>query len=131
MGNFWLKFKVWTKGILVALLVLYVLAFMLKNTGQAPVKLWFWFNTELTISPLLLVFTTFLIGIVFAILARTTFTTIRQIRELRHRSRTDKLEREVADMKNKAAMLQTRPGGAGGGSSSSPPAPLEERPPTV
>lgn len=124
MGNMWLKIKIWTKGILVGLLVLYVLAFMLKNTGQPAVKLWFWFNTQLTISPLLLVVTTFLIGIVFTILARTTFTTIRQVRELRQRSRTDKLEREVADMKTKAAMLQTRPAGAAA------PAP-EERPPTV
>ena len=122
MGNMWLKIKIWTKGILVTLLVLYVLAFMLKNTGQPAVKLWFWFNTELTISPLLLVFTTFLIGIVFTILARTTFTTVRQIRDLRQRARTDKLEREVADMKTKASMLQTRPAG---------PAPTEDRPPTV
>jgi uncharacterized integral membrane protein len=123
MGNMWLKIKVWTKGILVGLLVMYVFVFMLKNTGQEPVKLWFWFNTQLTISPLLLVVTTFLIGIVFTILARTTFTTVRQIRELRQRSRTEKLEREVADMKNKAAMLQTRPATA--------PAPPEDRPPTV
>jgi uncharacterized integral membrane protein len=121
MGSFWLKFKIWTKGILITLLVLYVLAFMLKNTGQPPVKLWFWFNTELTISPLLLVFTTFLIGIVFTILAKTTFTTIRQIREVRQRSRTDKLEREVADMKTKAAMLQTRPPHAAPGSEQSYP----------
>lgn len=121
MGSFWLKFKIWTKGILIGLLVLYVLAFMLKNTGQPPVKLWFWFNTELTISPLLLVFTTFLIGIVFAILARTTFTTIRQVREVRQRSRTERLEREVAEMKTKAARLQTRPpSSAPGGEPSEP-----------
>ena len=104
----WLKIKIWTKTIVVGAMLLYALVFLLMNTGQQPVMLWFWYNTRLQISPLLLVFVTFLIGMIAAILLRTTFTTIRQIRESRARSRTDRLEREVADMKTKAAMLKTK-----------------------
>ena len=47
-----------------------------------------------------------------AILATTTFRTIRQIRDLRARSRTARLEDEVRDMRSKAAMLKTKPSGA-------------------
>ena len=41
------------------------------------------------------------------------FRTVRQIRELRVRSRAAKLEAEVRDMRSKAAMLQTKPAGGG------------------
>jgi uncharacterized integral membrane protein len=108
MGNMWLKIKIWTKGIIFGALLLYALVFLVMNMGQVPVTLWFWYNTKLQISPLLLVFMTFLIGVIAAVLMRTTLTTIRQIREARDRSRTERLEREVADMKSKAAMLKTR-----------------------
>ena len=120
----WLKLKIWTKTVIVGALVLYALVFLIMNTGQQPVTLWFWYNTRLQISPLLLVFVTLLIGIITAILFRTTFTTIRQIREARARSRTDRLEREVADMKAKAAMLKTK--SAPGVPSSPPVEPLDE-----
>ena len=107
----WLKIKIWTKALIFGALVLYALVFLFMNIGQEPVTLWFWYNTRLTISPLLLVFVTFLIGIIAAVLFRTTFLTIRQIREARDRSRTERLEREVADMKSKAAMIKTKPAG--------------------
>jgi hypothetical protein len=107
MGNFWLKIKVWSKGIIFALIALYSLAFLLFNMGQPPVTVWFWYRTNLTISPLLLVFATFLLGAIAAILFRTTLTTIRQVRELRSRNRIDRLEREHAEMKAKASRLRT------------------------
>jgi small-conductance mechanosensitive channel len=81
MGDLWLKIKIWTKGIVLGLIVLYVLVFLLKNTGQDAVKLWFWFHTELTISPLLLALSTFLIGIIATILFRTLFNTVQQVKE--------------------------------------------------
>jgi hypothetical protein len=108
MTDIWLKIKIWVKGIVLGLVLLYVLIFLLKNTGQEAVKLWFWWNTSLTISPLLLAFSTFLLGIIAAILGRTTWTTVRQIKDMRERSRIQKMERENADMKAKAAMLQTK-----------------------
>jgi hypothetical protein len=108
MGHFWLKIKVWTKGIIFALIALYAVAFLLFNTGQKPVTFWLWYAKTVDISPLLLAFVTFLLGAVAAILFRTTATTIRQIRDLRSKNRIDRLEREQVEMKAKAARLQTR-----------------------
>jgi uncharacterized integral membrane protein len=112
MGGLWLKIKIWTKVVLFALIALYVLLFFFNNAGK-DVTLWFFINREYTVSVLLLVFLTFVIGVIGTLLVRTTLRTIRQIREVRVSERAVRLEREVADMKAKAAMLQTRPGGEG------------------
>jgi uncharacterized integral membrane protein len=114
MQNLWLKIKIWTKITIAAAIVLYVLIFVLKN-GDRKADFWFWFGREYSGSLLSLVFFAFLIGGLVTILATTTFRTVRQIRELRARSRTAKLEDEVRDMRSKAAMLQTRQPGAVGG----------------
>lgn len=103
----WLKIKIWTKGILFGTVALYVLLFFLKNDNTVTV--WYFpFKDKYTISLIWLVTFALLAGVIGTILVRTTFTTLRQIRELRSRSRLEKLEREHADMKAKAAMLQTR-----------------------
>ncbi|HVT90430.1 MAG TPA: LapA family protein [Tepidisphaeraceae bacterium] len=107
MGNIWLKIKIWTKSILFAAIAIYVLLFMLKNSGQ-KVTLWYWFGYENEVSMLVLVVITFFSGVIGTVLVRTTFTTIRQIREVRQKGRIDKIEREHAEMKARAAMLQTR-----------------------
>lgn len=107
MGNLWLKIKIWTKSLLAGALVLYALLFILNNSGQ-PVTFWYWFRREYQTSMLVLITVTFLAGIIGTLLVRTTFNTIRQIRDLRQRNRIARLEREQADMKAKAAMLQTR-----------------------
>jgi len=111
MQNLWLKIKIWTKITIAALVALYVLIFVLKN-GDRKADFWFWFGREYSGSLLSLVFFAFLIGGLVAILATTTFRTIRQIRDLRARSRTARLEDEVRDMRSKAAMLKTKPSGA-------------------
>ena len=108
MGNLWLKIKVWTKITVASLIGIYLLIFVLQNTGNKA-SFWFWFGRSYEGSILYLILFTFLIGGLVAILATTTFRTMRQIREIRNRSRSAKLEREVADMKAKAAMLQTKP----------------------
>jgi uncharacterized integral membrane protein len=108
MGNLWLKIKVWTKVTFAGVLAIYLLIFILKN-GDRKADFWFWFGHEYSGSLLSLVFFAFLIGGLVAILATTTFRTIRQIRELRARNRSQALERELADMKTKAAMLKTKP----------------------
>jgi uncharacterized integral membrane protein len=117
MQNLWLKIKIWTKVTVAGLVALYVLIFVLKN-GDEKATFWFWPYHTYDGSLLLLVALTFLIGGLVAILATTTFRTIRQIRELRARNRSQALERELADMKTKAAMLKTKPvpgqGGQGG-----------------
>jgi uncharacterized integral membrane protein len=104
----WLKIKIWTKGIVFAAIAVYVLLFLYNNSSRAPVKFWYWFGHEPETSPLLLAFLAFVGGAIVAILLRTTFTTLRQIREMRAQNRLERLEREHAEMKAKAAMLQTR-----------------------
>ena len=118
----WLKIKIWTKTLVVGALVLYALLFILNNSGQA-VKFWYWFNRQYETSMLVLIVITFLAGVISTLLVRTTFTTMRQIREARARSRTDRLEREVKDMKAKASMLKTKSAPSGPGSAASSPAP--------
>jgi uncharacterized integral membrane protein len=107
MGNFWLKIKVWTKGITVAIVSIYALLFVYNNSAEANV--WWWFNRSFKSSTVVLILIAFLAGVVGAVMVRTTFTTLRQIKDLRSRSRSDRIERELADMKDKAARLQTKP----------------------
>lgn len=107
MGNYWIKFKFWAKISLFGLLTLYALVFFIKN-GEQQAHVWYWVNREVTAPTLLLVFFSFAVGAVVALLVRTMVTTIRQFREMRQQNRTDRLEREVAEMKSKAAMLNTK-----------------------
>ena len=114
MGGLWLRIKVWTKVALFALLTVYVLAFIFKNIGPR-VDLWVWFFTPpINLSVLLLALVSFLIGVLGTVLSRTTYKTIRQLRDLREKTRAQRLEREVADMRTKAAMLRPRTSTEGG-----------------
>ena len=107
MTNLWLKLRVWTKVIVVLALFLYAIVFVYQNSAR-PVKPWFWFGREPDTSVLVLVLCAFLLGVIGTVLFRTTFKTIRQIRNLAERTRSERLEREVADMRAKAAMLRSR-----------------------
>ena len=107
MGNLWLKIKVWTKAILALLVALYAMFFAYNNSDETTV--WLWFNHSPTHSKLVLLAIAFLAGVICTVLVRTTLRTLRQIRDLRTRSRTDKIERELAEMKQKASRLQTKP----------------------
>ncbi|HYO11157.1 MAG TPA: hypothetical protein VER17_19485 [Tepidisphaeraceae bacterium] len=106
MGNFWLKAKVVTKIVLFAILSIAVLIFTVQNINK-PVTLWLWNDIQTTLLKVLLA--TALISAIFTFLLGTALRTVRQIRELRARNRGAALEREVADMKAKAAMLKTKP----------------------
>jgi hypothetical protein len=110
MGQLWLKIKVGCKIAIFAILSLAVLVFLIQNVNK-PVKLWLWNDIDTTLLKAL--FVTALLSVVFTILLGTTFRTIRQIREIRTRSRAEKLEQDIRDMKSKAAMLQTKPVGGG------------------
>ena len=107
MNNLWLKIKLWTKIAICAFVVVYLLVFIIKNNGE-EVNFWFWYNRTVKASILLLVTAAFLTGILVAILARMTFHTARQFSVMRNTARTERLEREVADMKAKAGMLQMK-----------------------
>jgi hypothetical protein len=109
MGNLWLKIKVGTKIAVFALLSLAVLIFVVENVNK-NVTIWLWNDIQTTL--LRVLFVTALVSVVFTILIGTAFRTARQIKELRARNRSFKLEQDLADMKAKAAMLQTKPPGA-------------------
>ena len=111
MGNLWLKFRIWTKVVAFAFLLMYALVFIVQNS-ERRVQPWFWFGTEPETRVLNLVTGAFLAGVVGTILVSTTFRTIRQIREVRERGRTERMERQVAEMQAKANRLQKRAEGA-------------------
>jgi len=107
MANFWFKLKLWTKAIFAGLLLLYVILFTYFN-AQEKVQFWYWFHHQPQTNLLLLVLCSFLAGMVGAIVIQTTFRTLRQVQEMKMRSKMDRLDRDLTDRKNKAAMLQTR-----------------------
>ena len=106
MGSLWLKIKVGTKIAIFAILSIAALVFILQNLNK-PVKIWLWNEYETTLLKVL--FFAVMVSVIFTILIGTLFRTLRQIREIRTRSRAEQLEQEIKDMKEKAAMLQTRP----------------------
>jgi uncharacterized integral membrane protein len=120
MGNFWLKIKIWSKISFVAVILIYLLIFVAKNSTET-VKFWFWVNREPTqTSVLLFGLYAVLTGVVFTVLVSTTVRTFRQVRELRGRSRTDRLERDMAEMRAKAGMLRPKPAPGSADASSAP-----------
>jgi hypothetical protein len=108
MADLWLKIKAWFKGLLFLAILGYAGTFIYRN-NQEQVKFWWWFHQPEETSVFLLATGAFFTGMVFTVVLKTTWTTWRQISQLHGRSRTGKLEREMADMKAKAGMLQTRP----------------------
>src|SRR5437868_3768870 len=113
MGNVWLKIKVWTKITIFALLSIAILVFLFQNVNK-PVTVWFWNDIPTTLLKVLIF--TALFSVILTLLVGTTFKTVRQFKEMRHRSRTEKLESDIAEMRQKAAMLQTKPASTAGSS---------------
>src|SRR5688572_21321923 len=109
MANLWLKFKVGTKLAIFFILLIATLLFVFNNINKS-VTIWLWNDYQTTLLKVL--FFTVLVSVIFTILIGTAFRTVRQIREIRARSRSEKLEEEIREMKEKASMLQTRPASA-------------------
>ncbi|HEX8524102.1 MAG TPA: hypothetical protein VF669_17745 [Tepidisphaeraceae bacterium] len=107
MDNLWLKIKFWTKLTITVLVVVYIAFFIGKNSDRST-EFWYWYNRDYRISILVLAASSFIAGAFSAILVRTTLKTLSQFRSIRGRHRTERLEREISDMKAKAAMLQTK-----------------------
>jgi hypothetical protein len=110
MNDTWQKIKFWARITLFSVIALYVIGFFIANrNAYVTPAIDFIFHTW-TAPNLLLVL---ILDSVFSIfgwwLFRTVFRALRQMQQMRATSRTGKLEREVADMKNKAAMLQVKP----------------------
>ena len=103
-----LKIRIWTKVTLLALLLIYLAAFVFRNRGET-LSLWLFPTVSFeNVNTLLALLIVFLLGALFALLIRTIFSTVRQIRESRQRSRAQKLEREIVDMRTKSSKLQAR-----------------------
>lgn len=108
MQTIWLKFKIWTKIIIFTLLFVYIVLFLYNNANKEA-RLWFWFGPEYETTVVRLILMTLLAGVIGTVLVRTVLRTLRQIRELRTRSRVAQMEQDVAHLKSRAGMLQTKP----------------------
>lgn len=119
MASVWLKVKVGTKIAIFAILSIAALVFVIQNINK-PVTVWLWNEYPTTLLKVL--FFTVLVSVIFTILIGTAFRTVRQIKEIRARSRSERLEDEIREMKEKASMLQTRPsGGSAAAETATPP----------
>jgi uncharacterized integral membrane protein len=102
-----LKAWIWTKIVLLALVVLYTMLFAFKNSDE-DITLWLFVAREPTVNVLVALLGAFALGALVTALLRTVISTVRQMRTARDRNRTLRLEREIADMRTKAATLRTR-----------------------
>ena len=102
----WLKFRVWSKVIIFAVIAIYLLVFFFKNTGEGKqVVLWYWFGyTSPQMSVLFFMVTAFLFGVITTLLVRTLLRTLSQLRELKRKQ----LEKEAAAVVARAAKLRVR-----------------------
>jgi uncharacterized integral membrane protein len=109
MQNLWLKIKIWTKITVFTLVMLFLLIFVFNNSNKG-VSIWVWFDEEEVHTTVLkLIVCMLLAGVLGTLLVRMAFGTLKQIRELRKRKATAQMQKDVAELKSKASMLQTRP----------------------
>ena len=108
MNDLWLKIKVWTKIGVFVLALVYLLMFILQNSGQ-PLDVWVWFGHILRTSLLQMIPSLLLAGVVGTLMVRMAFRTVKQIRQLRSNTATVQAQKDLADLKAKADMLQTKP----------------------
>ena len=102
MNDSLLRVWVWVKISALLLIALYVLLFVVNNAGE-PVEPWLFFGVTPGMSLLVFALLTFLLGAVTTFLVGTVARTYRQIKGVKSRERTDRLEREVAEMRSRTA----------------------------
>jgi hypothetical protein len=119
MKGFFLRFWLWIKAIVLGAVILYLILFVAKNSDKS-MRVWLWIGREPDVSLLGLISTLLAAGVLLTLLIKTVFTTIRQLQEARAKARTARLEREVAEMRAKAEMLQKRDSAAAAPSFASP-----------
>lgn len=114
MNTFWQKLLAGLKIGLLAVLVIHIVLFVILNIAAVvDTRLSLIYKSYDRPNFLLVMLLTSVISIFGWWLFRTSYKTIRQMTDARTRTRTIKLEGDMADMKAKAAMLQTRPIGDG------------------
>ena len=106
------KFIAGVKFVVLGLFVIHVILFILLNlTAEVSPKLHLIYKSYDKPNFLFVMLSTSIISIFGWWLFRTSYKTLRQLSASQTRSQTAKLERDVAEMKAKAGMLQTKPGG--------------------
>jgi hypothetical protein len=108
MENLWLKIKIWTKILLFSIVVIYLGIFIYNNSDQ-PLTIWVWFGREFRTSALEMIPAMLLAGVFGTVVVRMGFRAVKQIRELKERNAAARMQKDMADIKAKAAMLQTKP----------------------
>lgn len=111
----WEKIKLWTRVVVFSALAMYLLIVVVLNWGlvvEGELNLIFTKFYRPQVLTVLLV--TSVLSVMGWWLIRTIFKTLRQFQTVRERSRTTKLEREMAEMRAKAGMLQKKDAAAGG-----------------
>lgn len=108
MENLWLKIKIWTKIVIFSIVVIYLLMFVFKNSDQ-ELTIWFWFGYDIRTSMLVLIPVVLLAGVIGTLVVRMAFRAVRQFRELRERTAAAKMQKDVEDLKTKAAVMQVKP----------------------
>ncbi|MGF1634190.1 MAG: hypothetical protein ACFCVE_10110 [Phycisphaerae bacterium] len=110
MGNTWVKIKFFTKIGVIVLLAVYGLFFLFNNFQRVDVWLFFGPNLQFEQTPMVFaLLVAFLLGMLATLLVRTTLVTLKEFRGTRDRTRTERLEREMSEMKRKAGRLRTAP----------------------
>lgn len=105
----WEKIKLWTRAIVFGVLALYVLIVLAVNWElrlDGTLQLMFVQFVKPRVLSVLLV--TAVVSLIGWWLLRAVIKTVRQLQAVRERSRTAKLEKEVAEMRAKAGMLQKK-----------------------
>lgn len=106
----WQKVKLWTKIVVLGLVLLHGLLFVVLNLGKVvEPDLSLIYRSYDRPNFLLVMLLTSVFSIFGWWMFWLVFRTVRQLRDANERGRTEKLEREVEQIKAKAAMLQTRP----------------------
>jgi len=102
-----LKTWIWTEIVFLGLVVLYTMVFALNNSDE-DITLWLFLGKEPRMNVLIALLGAFALGALVTALLRTVISTVRQMHTARERTRTLRLEREIASMRTKANTLRTR-----------------------
>jgi hypothetical protein len=109
VGSFWQNLWFYTRLVFLSLIGLFVIVFVFMNwTARVEPAVSIVFREYPKPRLLLVILLTALISITGWWTFWTLWRTIRGIRDSRDRAKVQRLQREVQDMKVKAAMLQTK-----------------------
>jgi uncharacterized integral membrane protein len=113
----WQKIKFWTKWTILGLLILYIVLLLTWNGRNVDV--WVFFGQPLISAPVwVLMISSFLAGSLVTIVGGWMFRGYLLLKKKQQEKTTRHLADEIADMKRKAEMLQTKESPAPAGATS-------------